>query len=402
MIKSHDLLKYGAFAFLLATTIGFASVNSETLTLIPALRIDLLITSAISLLLYLGSLRASFAIFCAIAFFSIFSIYGVLRGLDNLQHVDFLQALVTSYAVVILGLFFFGSCRSQEQQYSIAINFLIFSIALIAFLFLTNGLELREYPRFNFDLYSDSNNQILYSQGISKFFSLAAIASIFVLRGGHSLVLTTVLQVLFVVFFTLAFIGGGRGDFLALIIVILAFFLLQSWGKLLLCFIGVFLVYQFGRSFLEAISSDIIAAQRFLVLFEVSNLGSRDFLFEGAIDILANEPKCFLLGCGFAYFQNYYGYEYGLYPHNLFLEALITWGAPLVTASFVLFIYGALKEAKSDFLTWVGVYFVLVSFKSGDLLGSWLALTFIFYYVGVGVSVLVRPMRKEQTGFALR
>ena len=402
MIKSHDLSKYGAFTFLLATTIGFASVNSETLALIPPLRNCLLIASAISLFMYLGSLRASFAIFCAIAFFSIFSIYGLLRGLDNLQHLDFLQALVTSYAIVILGLFFFGSCGSQEQQYSIAINFLIFSLALIAFLFFTSGLELRGYPRFNFDLYSDSGSQILYSQGISKFFSLAAIASIFVLRRGHGLILTTVLQVLFTVFFTLAFIGGGRGDFLALVIVILALFLLHSWGKLLLCFIGVFLVYQFGLSFLEAISSDILAAQRFLFLFEASNFGSRDFLFEGAIDILANDPTCLVLGCGFTYFQNYYGYDYGLYPHNLVLEALITWGAPLVTASFVLFLYGALKEAKSDFLTWVGVYFVLVSFKSGDVLGSWLALTFIFYYVGVGISVLVRPMRKEQTGFALR
>ncbi|WP_286908296.1 hypothetical protein [Roseovarius sp.] len=56
--------------------------------------------------------------------------------------------------------------------------------------------------------------------------------------------------------------------------------------------------------------------------------GLRDQLLAESMGLLGDKSICLALGCGFSYFQHYYGYAYGLYPHNQLVELVIVFGLP--------------------------------------------------------------------------
>ena len=79
----------------------------------------------------------------------------------------------------------------------------------------------------------------------------------------------------------------------------------------------------------------IVLFERFLVMLD-GDFGSRDKLLFSAMDLLAAEPVCFAMGCGFNYFENYYGHHApGSYPHSTIVEMAISFGF-LVTIIMVL------------------------------------------------------------------
>lgn len=196
---------------------------------------------------------------------------------------------------------------------------------------------------------------------------------------------------------TLSFLGGGRGDFLAVVIVIILMISSSSRRGAIMAVLFAFFAFLFFVEYVPKLSDDFVAARRFAVLLSGFNFGMRDILFEESIHILLNEPDCFLFGCGFASFQDYYGYRYGLYPHNILLESAITWGVPLVLLAGFLFALGLFAAGRRRFLNWMGLLFVLIGMKSGDVLGSWFALSFVYFFAGVGVSVIIDKSRNHQS-----
>ena len=51
----------------------------------------------------------------------------------------------------------------------------------------------------------------------------------------------------------------------------------------------------------------------------------RDILWANGWELIASDSNL-ITGNGFNYFQHYYGYDFGLYPHNLLIEIVISFG----------------------------------------------------------------------------
>jgi len=297
-----------------------------------------------------------------------------------------------------VGVIFFAEGRRSDFQFA-AKYFLYLSVAVVILLIATGGLTFEAIPKFIFDVKTKDGETIAYSQGISKFFGISAILSMLYVKTTDRVGKVIVCWISVLIFTILSFLGGGRGDFLALITILFGIQLFNGWRGVLGLSIMGFLLYFLIISIINNSLADIIAVQRFLVVLNDTNFGSRDILFQESIDILMNEPRCLIIGCGFAFFQNYYGYDYGFYPHNILLEALIVWGAPIVLTILVFFYTGFVNKLRNEYLTWLGAFFMLIEFKSGDVLASWFAFSFIFYHVGVGISFFIRsrnPMARRQ------
>ena len=401
MTTRRALARYGLFCFIVGTTIGFGAVNAATLSIIPYLRMVALAFAAFILLIYASDLKVDYRILPSMVIFAFMISYGLLRGLDNLTYLNYFPNLVTSTIVVLTGLTYFSISRSECGQLFSARYSVVLSLFWFLLLILTGGLEINNFAGFNFQIYSRNGDEISYSQGVSKFYGVAAISAVWAASRTHSKRGNIILYISAALFVMLSFLGGGRGDFLALVAVIFLMILSKSWrGALFSVLVALIFVLLFFE-YVPKLSDDFVAARRFAVLLEGSSFGMRDILFKESLHLIINEPECFFFGCGFSSFQEYYGYRYGLYPHNIFLEALIVWGAPLVILVIMLFTLGFFISGRRDFLTWLGLFFVLIAMKSGDVLGSWFALSFLFFYAGVGMSEIIgkRQTRNAREGY---
>ena len=139
---------------------------------------------------------------------------------------------------------------------------------------------------------------------------------------------------------------------------------------------------------------DVVAVQRFYLLFE-GDLSSRDSLLGQVLDLLANQPSCILFGCGPGFFQRYYGYDFGYYPHNSIAEALVVYGLPVLIVGLVFAANGLVKYYKKvggvDLFLIYFSYSCLVSLKSGYLFGSWVVVAGVFFFIGIGLKTSIFP-----------
>lgn len=175
-----------------------------------------------------------------------------------------------------------------------------------------------------------------------------------------------------VIFLFLSLIGGGRGDFV--------FALLTSMlvlGKLYAAAV-VSIVTLMGMVYASAVeellSTYSILAERFFALS--NSLGMRDTLIADSLNLLLDNPVCMAVGCGIGFFQSYYDYPASLYPHNVLLETLISFGLipTFALAFFALTGRSRMRElhGKSPNFVAMTVFFILISFKSGALLTAFL------------------------------
>lgn len=185
-------------------------------------------------------------------------------------------------------------------------------------------------------------------------------------------------------------LSGGRGDFIAFIIIIITINFMRSWWHALVIATSLAIASFAVLGILINLSYDTIAAERFLVLYREFGSGARASLLLDAVNLLYNDWSCLVVGCGFTYFQYYYDYNYGFYPHNILIESFIVWGVPLTLLIIVFFLKGLFHDKRIDFIKYIGMFFAIISMKSGDVIGSWFVLGFILFYAGVGMSVSQR------------
>jgi len=147
--------------------------------------------------------------------------------------------------------------------------------------------------------------------------------------------------------------------------------------------------------FADALTDDFAIVKR-MSAFADGDLGSRDVLFYQAIDLLFDNTGCMVFGCGFEFFQKYYGYESGMYPHNVLVEFIVVYGFPFFFVFFA-FVAKGLRQYFSDvgfdlFLILFSYAFI-IAMKSGDVTGSWLMISSCIYFFvhGIGrLNVLAR------------
>jgi hypothetical protein len=114
----------------------------------------------------------------------------------------------------------------------------------------------------------------------------------------------------------LSALGGARGDFLVGGIVVLL--IIIRCGSLKTGALILLPLLLFSLSYLDISADDFLIIKRFSVIGD-GNFGLRDVLLLQSIELLSEEIKCLAMGCGLNYFQIYYGYGYGMYPHNIFV-----------------------------------------------------------------------------------
>ncbi|MCI2397790.1 hypothetical protein [Aliiroseovarius subalbicans] len=243
-------------------------------------------------------------------------------------------------------------------------------------------------PRIMFGQVNDV--AISYSQGFSGFYAMGGVF-LYSLANDATRGVSLFFFTSSVVFFSLSMLGGARGDFLAGIIA-LAFFVLRNPRFQNIVVIGGAALLALVYVFQSGIWEDIVVFKRLLVLAD-GNFGQRDILADQAISLLREQPVCLALGCGFNFFQSYWGFEYGLYPHNAFLEAVVTFGLPVGGGLVLLSLLGL----AISFLGWGArnpvFYLLLVQYltmlKSGSLLG-FTSLPLLVVFAMFGFDWLIR------------
>ncbi|EFJ8995251.1 hypothetical protein OFP28_01970 [Escherichia coli] len=246
----------------------------------------------------------------------------------------------------------------------------------------SGGFSIAFPPKFIFnDAAIDS-----YSQGISKVYMIGALLTLISFTKYNKKI-----SLVFSVFFLLlSFLGGARGDFG--IGFILYSFIVMVYNKKLGAISLLLAVVVSSLSFMSMseLSQDFYIINRFMQL-DSSNLGQRDVLAGNALTLLSENTVCVFTGCGFNAFQYFWGYRVGLYPHNVMIEAAITFGLPLAALLVCAYIYCLFKSFLNGKLlngfTIIGIYLVAIGMKSGTIID----LTLVSFVLNMIVTTLAMP-----------
>ncbi|MBO6668050.1 hypothetical protein [Parvibaculum sp.] len=387
------IIRVGTFSYFVGVTIGFASVNEASLVAIPYVRSVALSLAALCSFFYLLSGFARPTTIAALAIAISTYSYGLLLGLDNLEHFALAGMLFQSIVVVSFGTLYVSISDRYGVQESLPKYYAVFAFLCLAFLVMTNGVNFNFPPSFQFSLFAESGSAFTYSQGVSAFFGLAAICSLWNFLNASLRRAKVIHLIFFLCFLLFSLVGGARGEVFFLVVVVLMMSARngaagrRAISLLAVLAIGLLLVMD-GLAL-----GEVTIVKRFFEIFSGQTLGYRDVLFSQAASLLTEEPGCLFIGCGYAHFQAHYGYSYGFYPHNLLLEAVITWGIFNMVILSLLFSVGLKGVGRFGLLEYLALFFLLIGMKSGDLIGSWLAMSFFYYYCGIGLLRIVRVYR---------
>lgn len=387
----RNVVRAGFCATIFAATVGLASTSAVSREIIELFRLATILVALAALLAHFLIVRGFHTTFLTSLFFLItLYITGLSLGL-NYGGVKFvLSDLVRDFGVAVLLLYFLAAMENTKLQCEgdlFAKVVFIYIFFLLVLLVLSKGLLLDYPPRFvNEYSTAERGSLVQYSQGISKVFALGAIAATFCFFISKGL-WKVIAFVGIAVFIALSLLGGARGDSVAgmFVVGLVAFRFAPVKTALFLLAIFFFFI---NLSFAFDLLSDFIIFQRFLSLS--SGVETRASLLSDAVLLLADNPACLFHGCGFGYFQQYYGYSSGLYPHNFILEFLISLGVVIFVPLSLLAAFGIFSKRRRGgffyFASYVFLYFFLVSLKSGALLSAWLVLVPLVYYAAVGLS----------------
>lgn len=281
------------------------------------------------------------------------------------------------------------------------LNYIIFGLILTI---IVGGIEFTFPPHFVFDYVPDSKSstEIVYSQGSSQFYGFGALAAAYLTSRVKKRLPILALVGAVLGFLALSLIGGARGDSLAAVIVALGFLAYKFRLKFVALLITFGIALYFYIDDWESILDGFVIFNR-LTAVGGGDLGHRDFLLNQVLELLGQNPRCLIAGCGFGYFQNYFGYEFGMYPHNFIAESIIVFGLPISAIFGLLVIGGLVSHYKSikqiDFFILLFLYTLLVDIKSGNLFGGWFYTAASMYFAA---DYLLKIIKVRQSRFAPR
>lgn len=380
-------LQLGLFSFFVLITIGYISTSNYSRLFIEPLRA----VAAVALVFFIGIILSTSTLcrrhLTGLALYASLLAIGISLALLNDSLAIGSIGLLTNIAVTLCGILLFNAHDKNILSDRFAAWVLAYVIIGTLFTILIKGLEFTPFPRFNFE-YDTSINvmDITYSQELSKFFGFGAAAAALLSVHKKTRLAKYFHFFLAITFLFFSLIGGARGDSIAAFFLVISYFIIlnpaRTLSLLALTATGVYLGVT-DWSWLN----NFPIFERLLDLN--NNLGQRDVLLAQAFNLLLNEPACLIVGCGFGYFQHYFGYEFGMYPHNTLIELFIVFGAP-VALTFIATIAGGLwqyyrRSRKLDLLILFFIYSLLVELKSGVLFGNWFFTAGCIYFSSVYV-----------------
>ena len=303
-------------------------------------------------------------------------VFGGFRFFEDQRLIAFLLiSLILSYVLTQLQTDF----KTRQFANLISSSWLldVFFIAGLSYIFFSGALTFSPLPIFNF---IDEEGSVDYSQGTTALFGLGA--AYFLYRAAFNKAISRFFYLFFAIsFLFLSVFGGARGDFIVsiLVFVLILFRLYSLRFKLFFSTVAVTAII----CFLFAVDiNDIVLYQRFQEVFE-GYLGLRDVLLSQTADLLANEQICLISGCGFNFFQFYYGYEFSMYPHNIITELLITYGVFIALPIVALLSVGIWRafwdNVGTSFVFYFSIFQIGIALKSGTLI-SMTAIPVILFF----------------------
>lgn len=320
--------------------------------------------------------------FATIAMFLSLAIWATLGSMLSQSLYVVSEVMLIDISVVGAGLLIFSSGSGKVLPDALSKVFVAYIALAFCLNLMTGGLILELPPRFSFEYASDQYGAELgYSQGASNFYGLGAIAAAFWLTRRGNIFEKMLAATLMVFSMSVSVIGGARGDTAIALLIVTAYFVLRTPGKaslwitaLALACIALITDWTW--------SEDLLFVTRILSIGE-GDYGYRDQLYAQVMELLSLKPLCLVTGCGVGYFQNFYHYEQGMYPHNILLESLVIFGLPLTVVFVLLVIRGSImyhrRVGECDLFLLFTLYAFGVSLKSGSFFGSWLTLAGCLY-----------------------
>lgn len=388
-LLKKNFYNIGLFFWIVLITIGFATTNDQSRLLVEPLRqISIVIVSlCLIFLVALNGIKKdqikSFAIYFAL------SVFGVLLSLynDAFEIIGWMN-FFSNFAVTTVGFFILTNARGGVFNLSLIFGVIIYvSIALIVTIIIS-GLSLDFPPRFIFEFNKNNSDAALYSQGASQFYGIGAIAAAYFMSVCNIKIKKYSALILMILFLFLSFLGGARGESVGALIVV--YFILFKNFRVSAILIP-FLLFYIGKYYLDdALLLDNFVVMNRLLALGSDNLGQRDMLLAQSFDLLDVNFHCLFHGCGFAFFQKFYGYEVGMYPHNFLAEALITFGLPITLMMSIFVMHGVFRyykfNGKVDFLILILLYQIIINLKSGSLTNGWFMNAAFLFFISLSIN----------------
>ena len=384
----ENIIFAGTFSFLILISIDGLTTNYASRLFTVSIRyasIIVLILASILLHLKEQPRRGWKNHFSALILYLLLVAWGVALALANGVTEIGWNELFLSSLVVIFGAMLFVKKGKTIIPPKMAEYYVLYTFIGLFVTLWVDGFELSFPPRFVFDYLSDRENaDILYSQGASKYFGVGAIAAIFITLNSKTKIKGYGAFVFAAIFISLSILGGARGDSVLAALVIIFFLLIRKAFHIFFWLLALSLVLYLSVND-WAWMDGILTFQR-LSFARDGDFGQRDVLLTQVVELLANQSRCLFFGCGFGYFQNVYGYDYGLYPHNILAEMLIIFGLPLT--GFLIFTIGAglrayWQKTGLDLFILLFFYNFLISLKSGSFFGGWFLTASCIYFLSI-------------------
>lgn len=315
----------------------------------------------------------------------LFLSYGFLLSILNNSIANSIDKPEYYIPILVLGAYLFAGQNPPIISKVLAQALFTYTLLIFILTVALGGFKFAFPPSFEYEYLSSVQNQdISYSQGISKFYGFGAVCAVFIAFTENRWQVRLAFIFAALAFVLLSLLGGGRGDSVSTVIVVGFYILFRSsrqgvaFAVCLMCII----IYNLNLSSLA----------EFTIFNRLSDLndgiGVRGVLVEQSVALLTNDPVCWVVGCGFGFFQTYYHYNASLYPHNVFLEAVIVFGFPITFFIIIPVIRGVLiwlsDKSREDGFFILFIYFTLVDFKSGTLLSSWFFVAGIINFALIG------------------
>lgn len=382
-----NIVSLGVVAMLIVMTAAFPVTNGAVRQISIVTQYSALAIAVVCGVLAVaqGTLLQS-SIFALIGFFAMFT-YGLLMAAVHGGIASALSDVPTTMLLVPLALILMGQ-RDIVIRRPEALALLGYVLIFLLLTVLLGGLVLDMPPRFQFELLSARHgSEVLYGQGVTKFFGIGAIIAVYLLDSTERPMGKLAMAGLALTFLGLSFLGGARGDSLGIVITLILIYLRRSPFMILISFIILAtLVYYLIDYFAQ--NYGVVLFARVMNLLD-GNIGIRSWLYSVSLDMIYDDLHCTLIGCGFNYFQHSLALEENMYPHNFILESIITWGAPISIfyLSFALIgLYGAYKSRDGfDMFIMISIYFMVIYLKSGSILSGWLFAAGVFHFFGRGL-----------------
>lgn len=400
-----NLPALGFMVYIVLIHVSALTTTFESFTVVSILRV--LAAAMIGFIIITDMVRsrlkrstmATMAVYIVVVAYGLVNSYA--NGADDFAVQSIWLDVILTLSGISLALTLFlrdGVLFSRGVNLSLTLFGLIFVLVTVS----TGGIILSMPPAFNFEYFRATSEESVaeYSLGVSSYYGLMGIIASHLFSGTHDTRARIFYGLMTALFLSLCLLGGGRGEIGFATVIILSSFLAGRLRGLIVVAVvlGVIVAYVGAQD--AAALQDIVFVQRFYDLVG-GDLSYRDILFDQAIQLLLENVRCLILGCGMGYFQHYNAYEFSMYPHNIVMEGIISFGLPLTGAAIFLVVWGVWRYTKLkrdvDAVIPVYAFAFLVGLKSGYLLGSWLFIVLSAFFIAIAVSPPLPPRSTRPT-----